>query len=87
MTIYELTLKGFDGSTDATDHLVKWVDAPSEEAVTFFAKANGLQDFSVEKMTNQNIEFEDGLDVILDGSGLCLFAAEGVDVNIWKNLN
>jgi hypothetical protein len=25
MKVYELTLKGFDGSTDETDHLVLWI--------------------------------------------------------------
>jgi hypothetical protein len=25
MTVYEIELKGYDGSTDETDHLIKWV--------------------------------------------------------------
>jgi hypothetical protein len=32
-TFFEATLPGFDGSTDATDHLVKWIQAPDAESV------------------------------------------------------
>lgn len=37
--IFEVELKGFDGNTDATDHLIKWV------------KARGVQD--VEKLCDE----------------------------------
>lgn len=33
MAYYEVTLKGFDASSDETDHLVKWVRAHNERAV------------------------------------------------------
>lgn len=29
LTTFEVTAKGYDGSTDETDHLVFWVNAPS----------------------------------------------------------
>jgi hypothetical protein len=29
MKIYEAVLKGFNGNTDKTDHLIKWIAAPS----------------------------------------------------------
>lgn len=29
MSYYEVTLAGFDGSTDETDDLIKWVKAPN----------------------------------------------------------
>lgn len=30
--IFEYTLPGFDGGTDKTDHLVKWVSAANKKA-------------------------------------------------------
>lgn len=31
MKIFEAVLKGFDGTTDNTDHLIKWICASSKE--------------------------------------------------------
>ena len=33
MTPFEITLKGFDGDTGETDHLVKWINAPDRAAL------------------------------------------------------
>jgi hypothetical protein len=43
MKIFEATLKGFDGSTDNTDHLVKWVSAPSLESAEKAVKDAGYE--------------------------------------------
>jgi hypothetical protein len=32
MRYFEATLKGYNGSTDATDHLIKWIAAPNAKA-------------------------------------------------------
>jgi len=40
---FELTLKGFDGSTDATDHLIKWVNAIDRPALEKWLHDTGLQ--------------------------------------------
>lgn len=31
MRVYELTLYGFNGATDETDHLILWVKSPKED--------------------------------------------------------
>ncbi len=31
--IFDVTLKGFEGDSDRTDHLVKWVSAPNREVL------------------------------------------------------
>lgn len=38
MKTYELTQQGFNGATDATDHLIKWVSASSIESARDFSK-------------------------------------------------
>lgn len=43
MKIFEAVLKGFDGSTDNTDHLVKWVSAPSKESAEKAVKNAGYE--------------------------------------------
>jgi hypothetical protein len=40
MSHFEITLKGFDGGTDATDHLVIWVSAP----VTYVGEVEDMLD-------------------------------------------
>lgn len=39
--VFELTLVGFDGSTDETDHLVKWLVANNEEDAAQIARDKG----------------------------------------------
>lgn len=38
---YQYELPGFDGSTDETDHLVRWVAAPNKAAADAYAKKKG----------------------------------------------
>jgi len=45
MITFEITLKGFDGNTDATDHLVKWVNAPNRAALDQWLDESELNDY------------------------------------------
>lgn len=40
---YEITLPGFDGSIDATDHLVIWIGSDTPEEVILLARAHNAQ--------------------------------------------
>jgi hypothetical protein len=74
MKTFEVTLKGFDGNTDATDHLVKWVQAENLEALNAW-----LEDQQVTEHLHEpprlmdgcdHYDFADGVDakVFSDGS-------------------
>jgi hypothetical protein len=39
MKVYELVLRGFNGSTDLTDHLIKWVASPNKKSVINYAQS------------------------------------------------
>ena len=68
--IFEVTQKGFDGSTDATDHLVQWIDAPSLEALgRFILKQNLELHEEPRDISDQDITFLSGLDKKLDEWG------------------
>jgi len=45
MITFEITLKGFDGTTDDTDHLVKWVNAPDQATLDRWLDENSLTDY------------------------------------------
>lgn len=74
MHTFEVTLKGFDGGTGETDHLVKWVQAESEAVV-----CNWLIDRELGGVVKEirklgehadGYDFDDGIDVklkVLDG--------------------
>lgn len=38
INVFEVTLKGFDASTDETDYLIKWVASDNETAVRHFCE-------------------------------------------------
>jgi len=43
MALYELTLRGFNGASDETDHLIIWVESPMSETETKkFLSGSGL---------------------------------------------
>lgn len=42
-SVYELVLKGYDGGTDTTDHLIKWVRARSAEDLKRWMAAGGIE--------------------------------------------
>lgn len=65
---FELLLEGFDASTSATDHLVKWVNAPSIEAATKCAERKGWK----LKRAPEPMDFRDagdGIDCTVDEDG------------------
>jgi len=69
MKNYEVILTGFDANNSDTDHLVKWLRAPSLKAVKLF-----LGDFPLHSKPSlhhiqDKLGFEDGIDVILDREG------------------
>lgn len=64
MKTFEVTLKGFDGSTDQTDHLVKWVLASSKEKVEEAFKGIELHE-SVKELVDFNPPMED-IDFIIN---------------------
>ena len=70
MINFEIILKGWDGSTDATDHLVKWVRAESKATLLQWLTAieidiDMLHSPPTEHEQQGPLGFEDGIDVIL----------------------
>lgn len=70
--VFEVVFKGFDGRTDKTDHLVKWIEAPTSQAVEYFLTAAKL----VSKVRSGVIEeiyradeVVVGIDIRLDSMG------------------
>lgn len=43
ITTFEITLEGFDASTDETDHLVLWINAPSRSALDLLIEARNIK--------------------------------------------
>lgn len=68
MKVYEKLLEGYYGGTDETDHLVKWIASPSEEAATKYCSSHG---WVGEPLTLIDVEpeREAGVDVIVDENG------------------
>jgi len=71
MRTFDVTLKGFDGGTDETDHLVKWVAAQNEETVQEWLDHHNLRPHvdTVTDMERPNLTFADGVNVMLDDRG------------------
>lgn len=70
MKTYQLTLRGYDANTDKTDHLIKWVNAPSISAVQAYAKSRGWDVMQTETAWGDKVlTIQDGVDAILDGEG------------------
>lgn len=85
MKTFELTLKGFDGGTDATDHLVKWISAPSEDALNAWIERYKLGEHLDGKpvlLEMQNLDFDDGVDVKVDNRGYTV-AQKGEPIAQW----
>ena len=68
--MYELTLSGFDERPVSTGHLVKWIEAPSEEAVNRLAASLGLFDCVIKRLPMEGLGFDDGLDVAIAEDGV-----------------
>lgn len=85
MAYYDVTLKGYCGSTDATDHLVKWIKAESKAVVTAWLEAIGVMDI-VQAITPMamvgDLGKTDGIDVELSRSSYVLAHH---DFKQWRN--
>jgi hypothetical protein len=69
-TIYELHLRGYDSSTDETDYLIKWIEAPAEAAVWIYATNKGWRpDVVIEHTHPEDVGWGSGLDAIVDADG------------------
>ena len=74
MRTYELALFGYNASVPATDGLIKWINAPSREAVERFITRNRLHlllnpEKSVRRMECQVLDMEAGVDLIVEDDG------------------
>lgn len=56
MSIFEITAAGFDATTDDTDHLVLWIEAPSPESVKEVLDDMGAT-FSGEVKVDADVDF------------------------------
>lgn len=70
---FQLTLHGYDGSTDETDHLIKWVQAPSLRVLERWLNDSRLMPY-LQEPPEPMPHFDDaeraiGIDVILDLEG------------------
>lgn len=69
---YEITLKGYYGGTDDTDALVKWVLAPSDQAIRSFMQKHDMaaivQD-GPDYIEGEALDFNDGIDLVIDRRG------------------
>lgn len=68
---FELTLHGYDGGSDETDCLVKWVVAPTRAAVESWLSDTGLDELVATFETlslpgDRPLVHEDGVDVVID---------------------
>lgn len=70
---YEITLNGFYGGTSDTDDLVKWIAAPSDDAIRAFIQKHGLRSHvqgGPEYMEGRDgSTFDDGIDLIVGPKG------------------
>lgn len=86
MQTYDLTLAGFQGNGDPLDEdRVKWINAPSEGRVLRFAESLGLNGFTVSVLPGERgpLDFEDGVDVILDEDNDDIQIAPGCRLGDW----
>lgn len=89
MQCFELTLKGFNGSGDKTDELIKWVKAPSREVLDWFLFKFELTTLLQEPPNEmlgiaRDFDLADGVDVILGENGAIVGGNKHPDE--WKKL-
>jgi hypothetical protein len=78
MPCFEVTLRGFQGGTDETDDLVKWVLAPNRESLEFFIDREELRSHVAEvqqlsEFHEQEVDSKpEALDATLDGMGFVI---------------
>ena len=83
---FDITLNGFYGGTDDTDDLVKWVAAPSEEAVRLFIQKHDLENIVQSGPTDMGDHrpgFDDGLDLLVNERGDVIRWRKGLNIN-WR---
>jgi hypothetical protein len=91
-SVYEVEMPGFDASTDATDHLIKWVRASSVERVRRrFSDAQNVTDIGDdldsddEEALDETLADDDGppwtrdLTLTYDGKGGCVVSVGHCD--------
>lgn len=80
MKLYQFSLVGYDAYTDGTDDLVKWIKAPSLEALGLFISKNNL------KLDGSGIQeiYQDGIKGFI---GSEMTEKDGVDAEIDVNGN
>ena len=74
MISFQLTLKGYNGATDKTDHLVKWVNTPTRGALDTFIRDQSLNVVEINELSAPNwwgrvLGFDEGVDVELNENG------------------
>lgn len=68
-TTYQLSLEGWQGDTDETDDLVKWVNAPSRGSLEAFVARQGWRPDASGVDSIGPFGIEDGVDYVIDGAG------------------
>lgn len=69
---FDVTLAGFDPATDETDHLVWWIQAPSEISLKKFLNKNGNPKLFCPPERLPHLEWashQDGIDLVLNHAG------------------
>ena len=89
MRCFDVTLNGFDGESDETDHLVKWVSAPSYAALQKFITRSNLEGsvLTMHDMGDLRSKYgpEDGVDVIVGDDGRIEWPTFGdARISEWK---
>jgi len=71
MPVWEVLFPGFDGGTDATDNLVKWVKAATARQVgLYLARHHPTKALDCKVLpTDLNVGFGEGLDLVIDQEG------------------
>lgn len=70
MTLFEVTLEGYDSSSPDTDDRVKWVKAPNRVMVEDLAAWQGWKVTQIDVLKNRShYTIPDGVDAILDEHG------------------
>lgn len=84
MKVYELTLPGFNGTSD-TDLCIKWIKSTSKIVVADFLVKNGVVGELQDTGLSPDLGIQDGVDVVLDKEGNVVDIKDGVDVSTWKD--
>jgi len=68
MKTFQMNMPGYDSSTDETDDLVIWVNAPNIDAAKKYAEKRGAE--NVEEITHPwEMTIEDGIDHYVNEKG------------------